>query len=319
VRFAAAALVSCAFTVEAQTTVSMPRVGFLSLEDSPSFEAFRLGLRDLGYVEGKNVFLEVRFAAGEIVRMPKLAAELVKLKVDVIVAGSPLGASAAKKATTSIPIVFAGVGDPVTSGIVANLARPGGNVTGVAVGVSGPGLGGKWVEFLKEAVPNLSHVAAFANRSSPSNSPYLKGVEQAAHALKLKLDIFDAGNPQQLERALAAAGASGAQAMIVTTDPFLLASSAKLVQFAAGRRLPAIYFFKRFTEGGGLMSYGASLEESYRRAATYVDKTLKGVKPGDLPVEQPTRYQLVINMKTARALEFKIPQSLLVRADHVIE
>jgi len=283
------------------------------------FDAFRQGLKELGYVEGRNIVVEARFAEGRVERFPALVAELIGLKVDVLLAGSPAGAVAAKKASTTVPIVFAGVGDPVASGVVASLARPGGNITGVAAGAGGAAFGGKWLELLKEALPGVSRVAVLANRSNPTNTPNLKGVEAAARDLKVKLDILDAGNAAELDRALAAIGASGAQAIIVTSDPFLLEKRAALVQFAASKRLPAMYFFKLFADAGGLMSYGASLEESYRRAATYVDKILKGAKPADLPVEQPMRFEFVINMKTARALGLGIPQSLLLRADHAIE
>ena len=310
-------------SVHAQQVARMYRIGFVSAgsaDPSTAQDAFRQGLRELGYVEGKNVVVEARFAEGYLERVPGLVAELIGLRIDVLVAGSPAAAAAAKKASTTLPIVFAGVGDPVASGIVASLARPGGNITGSAVGVSDPAFGGKWLDLLKEAIPGVSHVAVLANRSNPSNSPYLKGVEAAARTLKVKLDIIDAGNPAELDRALAAIASSGAQGMIVTTDPFLFTVRATLVSFAASKRLPAMYFFKNFVDAGGLMSYGANLEESYRRAATYVDKILKGAKPADLPVEQPMRFEFVINMKTARALGLRIPQSLLLlRADHVIE
>jgi putative ABC transport system substrate-binding protein len=311
-----------AIAAEAQQAAKLPRVGFIAAgqaSDSSAAQAFRQGLRDLGYVEGKNVVLEARFAAGQLDKLPDLVAELIRLKVDVLVAGSPASAAAAKKGSTTVPIVFAGVGDPVASGIVTSLARPGGNVTGSAVGVNDPSFGGKWLELLKEAVPGVAHVAVLANRSNRSNSPYFKGVEAAAPRMNVRIDIFDAGNPAELERALAAIAASGAQAIIVSTDPFLFVSRSKLVSFAASKRLPAIYFFKSFADEGGLMSYGANLEESYRKAATYVDKILKGAKPADLPVEQPTRFEFVINMKTARALGLRVPQSLLLRADHVID
>ena len=319
---AAGLLLATAAAAEAQQPAKVYRVGFVSVElasPSPQFDAFRQGLGELGYAEGKNVVLEARFAEGRLERLPGLAAELIRLKVDVLVAGSPAAAVAAKKASSAVPIVFAGVGDPVASGIVGSLARPGGNITGVAVGVSDPAFGGKWLQLLREVIPRVSHVAVLANRSNPSNSPYLKGVESAARTLNVKLDIVDAGNPAELDRALAAIAASGAQGMIVTTDPFLFAVRATLVSFAASKRLPAMYFFKNFADAGGLMSYGASLEESYRKAATYVDKILKGAKPADLPVEQPTRFELVVNRTTARALGISIPQSILLRADQVIE
>ena len=320
---AAGVLLATAVAAEAQQAAKVHRVGFVGTESaatpSGSFGAFRQGLRELGYVEGKNVVIETRFSDGHLERLPGLAAELIRLKVDVLVAGSPAAAAAAKKASTAVPIVFAGVGDPVASGIVASLARPGGNITGAAVGVSDPAFGGKWLELLKEAVPSVSHVAVLANRSNPTNSPYFKGVEAAARNMKVKFDIFDAGNVVELDRALAAIAASGAQGMIVTTDPFLFTARATLVSFAASKRLPAMYFFKNFVDAGGLMSYGANIEESYRRAASYVDKILKGAKPGELPVEQPTRFELVVNKATARALGISIPQSILLRVDQIIE
>ena len=320
---AAGVLLATAVAAEAQQAAKVHRVGFVGMGSAATpdgqFGAFRQGLRELGYVEGKNVVIETRFSDGHLERLPGLAAELIRLKVDVLVAGSPAAAVAAKKASTAVPIVFAGVGDPVASGIVASLARPGGNITGAAVGVSDPAFGGKWLELLKEAVPSVSHVAVLANRSNPTNSPYFKGVEAAARNMKVKFDIFDAGNVVELDRALAAIAASGAQGMIVTTDPFLFTARATLVSFAASKRLPAMYFFKNFVDAGGLMSYGANIEESYRRAASYVDKILKGAKPGELPVEQPTRFELVVNKATARALGISIPQSILLRVDQIIE
>lgn len=319
---AAVLLLAGSVAAQAQPTARVSRIGFvspLSASSNSTFAAFRQGLKELGYVEGKNIVLEARFADGQLDRIPDLVAELIGLKVDVLLAGSPFGAAAAMKATSTVPIVFAGVGDPVSSGIVSNLARPAGNITGAALATSGPAFGGKWLEMLKEVMPGVSHVAVLANRSNQSNSPYLAGVEAAAQTLKIRLGIFDARNALELDRALVAVGASGAQAMIVTTDPFLLEARPALVGFASSRRLPAVYFFKSFVEAGGLMSYGANLEESYRRAATYVDKILRGARPADLPIEQPTRFELVINLKTARALGLRIPPSLLLQAHHVIE
>lgn len=317
------ALLFTTFATGAQQAAKVHRVGFVaagtaSSSDS-SFDAFRQGLRQLGYVEGSNVVIEARLVDGRLERLPELAAELIRLKVDVLVAGSPAAAAAAKQASTTLPIVFAGVGDPVASGIVSSLARPGGNITGTAVGVSDPAFGGKWLELLKETAPSVLHVAVLANRSNRSNSPYFKGVEAAARKMNVRCDIFDAGNLVELDRALAAIAASGAQALIVTTDPFLFTARGTLVSFAASKRLPAMYFFKNFVDAGGLMSYGANIEESYRRAATYVDKILKGAKPGELPVEQPTRFELIVNRKTAKAIDLVIPQSMLLRADKVIE
>ena len=317
---AAGLLLATAAAAEAQQAAKAYRVGFLStISPDSNFDAFRQGLRELGYAEGKNVVVEARFAEGRLERLPVLAAELIGLRVDVLVAAAPPAAVAAKKASSTVPIVFTAVMDPVASGLVGSLARPGGNITGAALGVGDPAFGGKWLELLREAIPGVSHVAVLANRSNPSNSPYLKGVEAAARTLKVKLDVVDAGNPAELDRALAAIAASGAPAMIVTNDPFLYTVNATLVSFAASKRLPAICYFKNFPDAGGLMSYGASLEESYRKAATYVDKILKGAKPADLPVEQPTRFELVVNRTTARALGISFPLSILVRVDHVIE
>ena len=318
VHLAAIVLLAGSAGVHAQPAQKAYRVGFVSISGAPSFEAFRQGLRQLGYVEGRNVIFEARFA-DRLERFPELAAELIRLKVDVLLAGSPAGAMAAKKSSTTVPIVIAGVGDPVASGIVASLARPGGNITGTAVGIGDPAFGGKWLEMLKETLPGLSHVAVLANRSNKTNAAYLEGVEAAARTSHVKIAIFDAANPTELDRALSAIGNSSAQGIIVTTDPFLFSSRETLVQFAAAKRLPATYFFKQFADAGGLMSYGASLEDSYRRAATYVDKILKGARPADLPIEQPRHFELVINMKTARALGLKVPQLLLLRAYHVIE
>ena len=319
---AAGLLLATALPAAGQPAPKVYRVGFLTVgpaSPSTTFEAFSQGMREAGYVEGRNVVVQARFAGGSLERIPGLVAELLELKPDVLVAGSPAVAAAAKKASATVPIVFAGVGDPVASGIVASLARPGGNVTGTAVGVSDPAFGGKWLQLLKEAVPGISHVAVLANRSNRSNSPYFMGIEAAARAMKVRIDVFDAGNEAQLEQAFAAIAGSGAQGMIVSTDPFLFTARARLVSFAASKRLPAMYFFKNFVDEGGFMSYGANIEDSYRRAAPYVDKILKGAKPGELAVEQPTRFEFAINKATARALGIGIPRLVLMRADYVNE
>jgi putative tryptophan/tyrosine transport system substrate-binding protein len=277
----------------AQSPAKVPRIGFispLSATANPNFEAFRQGLKDHGWVEGRNVIVEARFAEGRLERLPALAAELVALPVDVLVAGSPAGAAAAKKATSALPIVFAGVADPVGAGLVPSLARPGGNITGATVGIGDSAFGAKWLELLKAVVPGMTRAALLANRSNPTNALYFQGV-----------------------------AGSGAQGLIVTTDPFLVASRDKIVAFAARRRLPSIYFFKLFVDVGGLMSYGASIEDSYRRAALYVDKVLRGAKPGEMAVEQPTRFELAVNKTTARALGITVPQLVLLQADHVVD
>lgn len=270
---AAVLLLDGSVAAEAQQTVY--RVGFVSpllpVPEPIQLRAFRQVLRELGYVEGKNVIIETRFAEGRNERLPELVAELLRLKVDVLLAGSTPGALAAKRATTTVPIVFAGVTDPVGAGIVASLARPGGNITGVAVGAGGVGFAGKWVELLKEAVPGVAHVAVLSNSANLASAPFVPEIRLAARTLNMKLDVLDAGNAADLDRAFTAIGASGAQGIVVTGDPFFVVNRAKIAQFAASQRLPAVHFSKLFAESGGLMSYGASLEESYRSAATYVD------------------------------------------------
>lgn len=317
---AAVLLLAGSVAAEAQQAARVYRIGFVATTSpSPGTEAFRQGLREAGYVEGKNVIIEARFAKGRQERLPELVAEVLRLKIDVLVCGSTLTTLAAKKATTTVPIVFASVFDPVASGIVASLARPEGNVTGATLGVGGSGSAGKWVELLKEAVPGVSHVAVLWNSVNPASAQSVREILAAERTMNVKLDVLDAGDAMRLDKAFATIAASGAQGIIVTNDPVFTVNRAKLVQFAASKRLPAVYFFKLFTNAGGLMSYGPSLEESWRRAATLVDKILKGAKPADLPIEQSTRFELVLNLKTARALGLTIPQSLLLRADQVIE
>jgi putative ABC transport system substrate-binding protein len=307
---------------EAQEAARVYRIGYVvtsSPKPNTGLDAFRQGLADLGYVEGDNVVIEARFAEGRQERLPHLVAEVLRQKIDVLVAGSTLGALAAKRATTTVPIVFASVFDPVASGIVASLARPGGNITGATVEAGGSGSAGKWVELLKEAVPGVSHVAVLWNSANPASGRSVGEIKAAAVTLNLKLDVLDAGNATKLETAFAAISASGAHGMIVTNDPSFYANRGKLVQFAASKRLPAVYFYRVFVDAGGLMSYGGSLEDSYRRAARLVDKILKGAKPADLPVDQPTKFELVINLKTAKALGLTMPPLLLLRADQMIE
>jgi putative ABC transport system substrate-binding protein len=318
----AAAVPLCAglAAAHAQQAPRTYRIGFVGSDSSgPQIDAFREALKELGYVEGTHVIVETRFADGRSERIPALVAQVLRLKVDVLVVGSTPGALAAKRATTTVPIVFASLFDPVGAGIVASLARPGGNITGAAIGVGGSGFAGKWVELLREVVPDLSHIAVLSNSANPASAASVREIEAAAGPLKVKLDVHDVGNATSLERAFTAIRASGARAVIVTNDPFFTPNRAKLVEFAASNRLPAVYFFKLFAETGGLMVYGASLEDSYRKAATYVDRILKGAKPGDLPIQQPTRFELIINLKTAKALGLTIPQTLLLRADRIIE
>jgi putative tryptophan/tyrosine transport system substrate-binding protein len=222
-------------------------------------------------------------------------------------------------ATSTVPIVFASVFDPVGAGLVTSLARPGANITGASIGVGGAGLAGKWVELLKEAVPGISQAAVLANLSNPASATSVREAEAAGRALAVKLLVHDTGTAEALDRALAAIAASAAQGLIVTNDPFFTPNRDKLVQFAAARRLPAIYFFHLFAEAGGLMAYGASLIDSYRKAAVYTARILKGAKPADLPVQQPTHFEMVINLKAARTIGLALPSRLLLRADQVIE
>ena len=299
------------------------RIGFVSptsaVPEPSQLQAFRQGLRQLGYVEQKNLIIETRFAENRSERLPELAAELLQLKVDVLLAASTPGALAAKRATTTVPIVFAGVLDPVGSGIVSSLARPGGNVTGATVGIGGEGFTGKCLELLRHAVPGLSNVSVLVNPSYPLTVQFRREIQAATRGLNMTFEVHGAANGNELERALAAIGASRAQGVFVAPDPFLTANSARIARFATDRRLPALHFSKLFAEAGGLMSYGGTLAESYRRAATYVDRILKGARPADLPIEQPTKFELVINLKAARALGLTMPQALLLQADQVIE
>ncbi len=316
-------LLACAPGALAQPADKVHRIGIVSpLEASPepsTVRAFRQALRELGYVEGKNLVLEARYANGRPELFSGLIAGLIAQKVDVLVTGSNAGALAAKKATAHVPIVFAGVLDALSTGVVASLARPGGNITGATFGVAGSGIEGKWLEMLAETVPGISHVALLHNSAESQSPEALREVHSAARKLKIRISEFDAGNNASLENAFAAIGASGAQGLIVASSAYFGGNRVKVVQFVAEKRLPAIYFFSLFPEVGGLMSYGGSSEDSYRRAASHMDRILKGAKPGDLPVDQATRFELVVNLKTARGLGITIPRSMLLRADRVIE
>ncbi len=297
------------------------RIGFLGYV-SPSatphlVEAFRRGLRDLGYVEGQNVAIEFRWAEGRLERLPDLAAELVRLKVDVIVAQGTPGPLAAKQATRTIPIVMAAAGDPVGAGLVASLARPGGNVTGLSLQV--PELGGKRLQLLQEVVPGVSRVAVLWNAANPYPALVVRETELAARTLGVQLQSLEVRGPDDFETAFQAATRGHAGALITVDDPLTVNQRARIVDFAGKSRLPAMYGVREFVDAGGLMAYGAHVPDMWRRAATYVDKILKGAKPADLPVEQPTRFELVVNMKTAKALGLTIPQSVLIRADQVIQ
>jgi putative ABC transport system substrate-binding protein len=316
---AAGALLVAPLAARAQRAARIYRIGFVS-PTSPGARniAFLHGLRELGYVEGQNVSVELRFAEGQPERLPGLIDELIRLKVDVLVVGATIGAHAAKKATTTVPIVFAGSSDPVSGGIVANLAHPGGNITGISLAY-GDGFAGKWLELLKETAPSVFHFSVLWSSSNNAASKFVTELEVAARALSVRLDAHRAATLPELDDALVAIARSGARSLIVTPSPFAATQRDKLLRFAASTSMPAMYFADDFVDAGGLMSYGPSIDDAYRRAAGYVDKILKGTKPGDLAVEQPTRFVLTINLRTARALGLRIPQSVLLRADRTIE
>jgi len=309
-------------TAAAQPPEKVPRVGFLGprtrSDNAGTVDAFLQGLRELGWVEGKTIIIEYRWAEGRFDRLPDFVAELVRLKVDVILAGSNAAAVAAKNVTRTIPIVMATGGDPVGLGLVASLARPGGNVTGLAYGV-GMDVVGKGLELLKETVPKVRRVAVLSNPANPSQALAIKNVSATARAVGVQLQLLEARGPNEFDNAFAAMSRERAEALFVLVDPFFGFHRARLSELAAKSRLPAMYGSREYAEAGGLMSYGADFRHSFRRSATYVDKILKGAKPADLPIEQPTQFELVINLKTAKMLGLTIPPSLLLRADQVIE
>src|SRR5262252_183752 len=304
----------------AQQPGKLFRIGFLGsggpADHAPRVDAFRQGLRDLGYVEGRTATIEYRLAEGKMERLPALAAELVALKVDVIVASGTPTALAAKNATTTIPIVFATSGDPVGT-LVASIARPGGNVTGLSL--VGPELVARQLQLLKEAVPKVSRVAVLSNPDNPYTPGMVKEVAAAARSLKVRMQRLESRGGAATDAAFDAMARERSNALLVLFDPVLTGQRARIAELANKHRLPSMCPHREYAEDGGLMAYGASLTDLYRRAATYVDKILKGAKPADLPVEQPTKFELVINLKTAKALGLTIPPSLLGRADEVIQ
>jgi putative tryptophan/tyrosine transport system substrate-binding protein len=307
--------------VDVQSAEKVYRIGWLiSGGDSARFpwlDGFRHGLREQGYVEGKNLVIERRVAEGRFERLPQLAAELISLKPDVIVATGTPGAVAAKNATRTIPIVMVAVGDPLGPGLVKSLARPGGNVTGMSlINVE---FSGKRLQLLKEALPRVSRVGFLWNPLNPLNVAVLKETEAAAATLRVKLELVAARAPEDIERALREATDKRVEALMVAPDGMLLLSRKSVIDFAATNRLPAMYNFFEEAENGGLISYGADLYDTYRRGASFVAKILKGAKPGDLAVEQSSRLQLVINLRTAKALGLTLPPSVLARADQIIE
>jgi len=317
----AGGLVAAPLAAGAQESRRVWRIGFLGLPAASSttarVDAFRRGLRELGYAEGRNLTIEFRWADGHADRLPALAAELVKLKVDMIVTQGTEATVAAHRATTTIPIVFAVASDPIGSGVVRSLARPGGNVTGFTDIASE--VAGKRLELLREAAPGVRRIAVLWNPANASSGPQMKGSETAGRTLGLSLRSIEVRDANQLDSAFATAIQDRAGAVMALADAALLGRRDQIAQLAAKNRLACIAWTAEFAKSGCLMSYGPDIVEMHQRAATYVDKILKGAKPADLPVEQPTKFELVINLKTAKALGLTIPQSLLGRADQVIE
>ena len=316
-----AVLFALCFPAEAQQPTKIPRIGYLGAASlsslSARIESFRQGLRELGYVEGKNIIIEYRSAEDKEDRLPALAAELVRLKVDVIVTAGSTGTRAAKKATVTIPIVMTFDNDPVASGFVASLAQPGGNITGLST--FAPELSGKRLELLKEIIPRLSRVAVFGTSTQPGSAQMLKEVELVAKAFGVKLQYLDVLDPKDIETAFRAATKGRAQAVLMmVSGTFTGAHGTETVQLAVKNRLPVMYTGQGIVEAGGLMTYGVNANDLDRRAATYVDKILKGRTPRDLPVEQPMKFEFIINLKAAKAIGLTIPPNVLVRATKVI-
>jgi putative ABC transport system substrate-binding protein len=305
----------------AQQPAKFPRIGLLSSfspsDSAPWHQAFRLGLRDLGWVEGKNISIEYRYAEGRSDRLPELAADLVRLKVDVIVASVVTDALAAKKATRAIPIVMASVSDPIAVGLVESLAHPDGNITGLSQIASD--LAGKRLELLKEMVPKLSRVAVLWNPQNPASTISWKEIQLPGRQLAVELHSLEVRSPNDFDKAFEAATRARAGALFIIADPVIVTNLKRIAGLAAKSRLPSIFQFSEFADSGGLVAYGPDRADMFRRAATFVDKILKGAKSGELPIEQPTKFELVINMKTAKALGLTIPPSILLRADRVIE
>jgi len=317
----ATAILVAPLAADAQQPSKVPRIGFLG-NSTAALEAnlvgpFREGLRDLDYVEGQNILIEYRWAEGKYERFPALIAELIALKVDVIVTAGTPASLAVKKATTSIPLVMVAVGDPIGTGLVASLARPGGNITGLS-SISAE-LEGKRLELLREVIPKLSYVAVLWNPANAWAVGAEKEVQAAAQVLRMRVQSLQVRAPEEFDNAFAAIVRERPAALLMLADRLFLHNRARIVDFGAKHRLPGVYPYRELVEAGGLMSFGPSYAGMHRRAAYYVDKILKGAKPADLPVEQPTKFELRINLKTAKALGLTIPQSLLLRSDEVIQ
>ena len=319
----ATVLLTTTLPVDAQQETKVRRIGFLSALSGPpatssgNLDAFKRGLRALGWVEGENLAIEYRWAAGKYERLPTLAAELVRLKMDVIVTNAPRAGIAAKNATGSIPIVFETLGDPVSTGLVTSLARPGGNLTGVAG--TGPELSGKQVELIKEVVPQLTRLAVLANPANPGITGVIRETETTAKSLGVRIKVFDIEEPNKLDGAFVSMRREGTNALFVPADAMLATQRKHVLALVEKARLPAMYVESPFwVMNGGLMSYSASLPDQFRKVATYVDKILRGAKPAHLPVQQPTKFELMINLKAAKQIGLTIPPNVLARADKVI-
>ena len=321
VLFLTTILLTTASATQAQQPTKVPRIGFLIASsrsvNAARYETFLQGLRELGYEEGKNIVIEWRSGEGRFDRLAALAAELIRLKVDIIVTAGPADTRAAREATSTIPIVMTFDNDPVGNGFIASLARPGGNITGLST--LAPELSSKQLELLKEIVPKLSRVAILGNSTNPGNALALKEIEAAAKAFGLKLQYLDILDPKAIETAFRTASKSGVEAILVLGIPLLNSERKQLVELAVKNRLPAIYYTGDLVEAGGLMTYGVNRNDLARRAATYVDKILKGAKPAELPVEQPKKFELIINLKAAKQIGLTIPPNVLARADKVIK
>ncbi|MFZ1058332.1 MAG: ABC transporter substrate-binding protein [Candidatus Rokuibacteriota bacterium] len=318
----ALALLTAPLAADAQRAGRTPRVGVLYVGalqgGNRCDEAFRAGLAELGYVEGKSTFLEVRAAEGKFDRLRELAAELVRLKVDVIFAPATVAAQSAKQATTTTPIVFATAADPIGSGLIEGFGRPGGNLTGLPL-IAGPEIAGKYLELLREAVPRVSRMAVIRNPDNPTHTPLVKEIEVAARALGVEIHLLAVRKADEFDGAFTAMVPRRVGAFVLLADPLSLSHRVEIAELASKHRLPAMYGLREHVEAGGLMAYGVDLRHNCRRAATFVDKILKGAKPATLPVEQPTKFELVINLKTAKALGLTIPESLRLRTDDVIQ
>jgi putative ABC transport system substrate-binding protein len=313
--FVGAMLLACSFPAQAQQPKKIPRIGILSLgKGNPTIDAFRQGLHELGWVDGENIALEYRWAEGNEDLLPILAAELIRINVDIILATTPRAANAAHKLTKSIPIVLTVIAAPGQYGLVKSLGHPGGNVTGLSF--MGPQLGGRRLELLKEIIPRISRIALIGNVDGEGS---IKGIESVARSLSVQLQVLNAKKPEEFENAFSSMVGGKAQAVLVGSQAMFVLNRAKIVELAAKCRLPAIYHRKEFVEAGGLMSYGPDHTDLYRRAATYVDKILRGAKPADLPVEQPTKFEFVINLRTAKEIGVTIPPDVLMWANRVIK